>query len=53
MRAVVALGGTVRRQTLVMAFSDTFLVLSFVLLSSMVALLFMKKPHITGGGGAH
>lgn len=29
--------------------SDTFLILSFVLLSSMVALIFMKKPHVTGG----
>lgn len=53
MRALVALGGTVRRQALVMAFSDTFLVLSIVLLSSMAALFFMKKPHVSGGGGAH
>lgn len=52
-RAVGAIGGSVRQQAFVMAFSDTFFVMSCILLSSALALLFMKKPHVTGGGAAH
>jgi MFS transporter, DHA2 family, multidrug resistance protein len=53
MRSIIALGRIVKGQATIMAFSDTLLVLSCVLLSSMVALLFMKKPHVKGGGAAH
>ena len=53
LQAVATLAGIVRRQGFTMAFSDTLLVLSCVLLSSSIALLFMRKPHVSGGGAAH
>ncbi len=37
----------------VLAYSDSFLVLGCVLLASGVALLFMKKTHISGPVGGH
>ena len=52
-RAVGALGAIVRRQSYLLSFSDCFFALSLVLLTSLLPLLFMKKPHVTGGGAAH
>ncbi len=53
MRAVGAIGGAVRRQAFLLAYSDCFLVLGCVLLSSATALFFMKKARILGAGGGH
>jgi DHA2 family multidrug resistance protein len=53
MRSIVAIGGVVRRQAFFLAYSDSFLVLGCVLLASGVALLFMKKTHISGPVGGH
>lgn len=52
-QAVGALGGTVRMQAYLQAYSDCFLVLGCVLLSSAAALVFMKKSQITGAQGGH
>lgn len=43
MRAIGAIGGAVRRQAFLLAYSDCFLALGCVLLSSAFALFFMKK----------
>jgi DHA2 family multidrug resistance protein len=53
MRAVGAIGGIVRREAFVLAFSDCFLALGCVLLGSTVALFFMKKAQISGAPGGH
>src|SRR5215468_7133323 len=54
-QAIIALGNTVKRQALVMGFSDTFLVLGIVLVLSAVAILLTKKVKAPAGagGGAH
>jgi DHA2 family multidrug resistance protein len=53
-QAIIALGKTVKRQALVMGFSDTFMVLGVVLLLSAAAILLTRKVKAaTGGGGAH
>jgi len=48
-KAIVALGSVVRRQALIMGFSDTFAVIAVLLSVAAVALLFARKP--TGGAG--
>ncbi|HEY2470509.1 MAG TPA: DHA2 family efflux MFS transporter permease subunit [Terracidiphilus sp.] len=53
MRAIGAIGGLVRREAFLLAYSDCFLVLGCVLLASGIALLFMKKSHIAGAVGGH
>jgi len=53
MRAVGAIGGAVRRQAFLLAYSDCFLALGCVLLSSAIALFFMKKARILGAGDGH
>jgi DHA2 family multidrug resistance protein len=53
MRAIGAIGGAVRRQAFLLAYSDCFLALGCVLLSSAIALFFMKKARILGAGGGH
>lgn len=53
MRAIGAIGGLVRREAFLLAYSDCFLVLGCVLLASAIALFFMKKSHITGAVGGH
>lgn len=53
MRAIGAMGGAVRRQAFFLAYSDCFLMLGCVLLSSGIALFFMKRAHVTGAGGGH
>jgi DHA2 family multidrug resistance protein len=53
-RAIVALGKLVKRQALVLGFSDTFMVLGVVLLLSAAAILMTRKPKAAvAGGGAH
>lgn len=53
MRAIGAIGGAVRRQAFLLAYSDCFLVLGCVLLASAAALFFMKKAKISGPVGGH
>ncbi len=53
-QAIVALGNVVRRQALVMGFSDTFAVIGLLLAIAAIALLFAKKMKIgAAAGGAH
>ena len=53
-QAIVALGNTVKRQALIMGFSDTFAVIGVLLAIAAVALLFAKKAQPgAGGAGAH
>ena len=53
MRAISAIGGTVRRQACLFAYSDCFLVLGCVLLASATALFFMKQTKMSGAVGGH
>jgi DHA2 family multidrug resistance protein len=53
MRAIGAIGSAVRRQDFLLAYSNCFLALGFVLLSSTVALFFMKKARIVGAASGH
>jgi MFS transporter, DHA2 family, multidrug resistance protein len=53
-QAIMALGNIVKRQALIMGFSDTFAVIGTVLAIAAVALLFAGKVKIgAGAGGAH
>jgi DHA2 family multidrug resistance protein len=52
-QAIIALGKTVKRQALVMGFSDTFVVLGIVLVIAAIAILLTRKVKAVGGGGAH
>jgi MFS transporter, DHA2 family, multidrug resistance protein len=53
-QAVVTMGNIVRRQALIMGFSDTFAVIGVILAIAAVALLFAKKNVVGGAaGGAH
>jgi len=52
-QAIIALGKVVKRQALVLGFSDTFLVLGIVLVLSAIAILLTRKVKVTTGGGAH
>ena len=51
--AIVALGSSVKRQALVMGFSDTFAVIGVLLSVAAVALLFARKASGAGAAGAH
>ncbi len=51
-QAIAALGGIVRRQALIMGFSDTFAVVGIVLAMAAIALLFAKRVK-SAGAGAH
>jgi DHA2 family multidrug resistance protein len=53
MRAILAVGGSVRRQAFLLAYSDCFQILGCVLLASGIALFFMKKTKISGPVGGH
>ncbi|OJV42059.1 MAG: EmrB/QacA family drug resistance transporter [Acidobacteriales bacterium 59-55] len=53
MRAIGAIGGAVRRQAFLLAYSDCFLVLGCVLLASAGALFFMRKTKMSGAVGGH
>ncbi|TAY27779.1 DHA2 family efflux MFS transporter permease subunit (plasmid) [Rhizobium leguminosarum] len=52
-KAVAAIGQVVRRQALILGFSDTFAVIGIVLSVAAVALLLTRKPKAGGGAGAH
>jgi DHA2 family multidrug resistance protein len=52
-KAVIALGQVVKRQALIMGFSDTFAVIGVVLAIAAITMLFTKRPQAGGGGGAH
>jgi DHA2 family multidrug resistance protein len=53
-QAIIALGNAVRRQALVIGFSDTFAVLTLVLVIAAIAILLTGKPKAApAGGGAH
>jgi DHA2 family multidrug resistance protein len=53
-QAVIALGNIVKRQALVMGFSDAFAVIGVVLIISGIAILLTGKPKATAaGGGGH
>ncbi|CAN7714474.1 DHA2 family efflux MFS transporter permease subunit [Ensifer adhaerens] len=52
-KAIAALGQVVRRQALILGFSDTFAVIGVVLAIAAVALLLNQKPGAGGGAGAH
>lgn len=51
--AVIALGQTVKKQALIMGFSDTFLVIGVVLSIAAVTVLFTRRAARGGGAGAH
>ena len=51
--AIVSLGNIVKRQALVMGFSDTFAVIGILLAIAAVAVLFAKKASGAGAAGAH
>ena len=48
--AVVYLGSVVKRQALIMGFSDTFAVIGVLLAAAAVALLFARKAQASGAG---
>jgi DHA2 family multidrug resistance protein len=52
-QAIIALGNAVRRQALVLGFSDAFALLGIVLALAAVILLLTKRPKAIGGAGAH
>ncbi len=51
-QAIVALGNVVKRQALVLGFSDTFAVIGVVLVLAAIAILLTGKPKGTAAGGA-
>ena len=51
--AVVYLGGVVKRQALIMGFSDTFAVIGVLLAVAAIALLFADKPRAAAERRAH
>jgi DHA2 family multidrug resistance protein len=53
-KAVAAIGAIVKRQALILGFSDTFAVIGVLLALAAVALLFARKSRpAAGAGGAH
>jgi DHA2 family multidrug resistance protein len=52
-QAIIALGGAVKHQALVMGFSDTFAVLGVVLALAAIAVMLTRKVKSAGGAGAH
>jgi DHA2 family multidrug resistance protein len=52
-QAIRVIGNGVRRQAMILAFSDCFVALGCVLLGSGIALFFMNKARVAGGGGGH
>jgi MFS transporter, DHA2 family, multidrug resistance protein len=53
MRAIGDIGGAIRRQAFLLAYSDGFLALGCVLLASAIALFFMKRERISGAASGH
>jgi DHA2 family multidrug resistance protein len=52
-QAIIALGNAVKRQALVMGFSDTFAVIAAVLVFAAIAVAFTRRVKAAGGGAAH
>jgi DHA2 family multidrug resistance protein len=52
-KAIVALGAAVRRQALIMAFSDAFAVIGVLLVIAALSMLLARKPQGAAGAGAH
>jgi DHA2 family multidrug resistance protein len=52
-QAIVSIGSVVKRQALIMGFSDTFAVIGILLAIAAVAVLFAQKPKAGAGAGAH
>jgi DHA2 family multidrug resistance protein len=52
-KAIVAIGNVVRRQALIMGFSDAFAVIGVLLVVAAVAVLFARKVSAGADGGAH
>jgi MFS transporter, DHA2 family, multidrug resistance protein len=53
-QAIVAIGGVIKRQALILGFSDTFAVIGVLLALAAIALLFARKVATSGGaGGGH
>jgi len=52
-QAIIALGKTVKRQALVLGFSDTFAVIGIMLAIAAVAVLFARKGQGGGAAAAH
>jgi DHA2 family multidrug resistance protein len=52
-KALVAIGGVIRKQAFIMGFADTFLLLGLSLTLALAATLLLKKPGgpLAGGGG--
>jgi DHA2 family multidrug resistance protein len=51
--AIVAIGGVVKRQALIMGFSDAFAVIGVMLALAVIAVLFARKVEPAAGAGAH
>jgi DHA2 family multidrug resistance protein len=52
-QAIIALGNVVKRQALVLGFSDTFAVIGVVLVLAAIAILSLRKAAAVAAGGAH
>ena len=52
-QAIVAISNVVKRQALIMGFSDTFAVIGVILAIAAVALLLTRKVRPGAGAGAH
>src|SRR5262249_14348590 len=52
-QAIVAIGNAVKRQALIMGFSDTFAIIGVVLVIAAVAVLFARKATPGSAAGAH
>jgi MFS transporter, DHA2 family, multidrug resistance protein len=52
-QAIIALGNVVKRQALVLGFSDTFAVIGIVLVLAAIAILSLRKVTAGAAGGAH
>jgi DHA2 family multidrug resistance protein len=52
-QAIVAIGNIVKRQALIIGFSDTFAIIGAVLAIAAIALLFARKAKLGSGAGAH
>src|SRR5271169_528895 len=52
-QAIIALGNVVKRQALVLGFSDTFAVVGVVLVLAAIAIISLRKANAGAAGGAH
>jgi MFS transporter, DHA2 family, multidrug resistance protein len=52
-QAIIALGNSVKRQALVLGFSDTFAVIGLVLILAAIAIFLTRKTKAAAAGGAH